>query len=86
VVLFNDNSKDILISSLKIRQNNNFKYCDVALPEVFNSYEGYHIKCYRKFTALPSTLQHQLDSSNASTSSSSSSVCEINTRSSQSTN
>ncbi|KAL4089548.1 hypothetical protein QTP88_024568 [Uroleucon formosanum] len=35
--------------------------------------DGYHIKCYRKFTALPSTLQNQLDSysHNASTSSSS---------------
>lgn len=38
------------------------------------------MKCYRKFTALPSTLQNQF---NASTSSSS--VCEINTRSNQST-
>jgi len=40
-----------------------------------------HIKCYRKFTALPSILQNQLP--NASTSSSP--VCEINTRSNQST-
>lgn len=51
------------------------------VPEVFNSHDGYHIKYYRKFTALPSILQNQLP--NASTSSSS--VCEINTRSNQST-
>ncbi|KAL4113704.1 hypothetical protein QTP88_017283 [Uroleucon formosanum] len=85
VVLFNDNSKQKFSSSLKIRQKNSFKYCDVVLPEVFNSQDGYHIKCYRKFTALPSTLQNQLDSYSHNASTSSSSVCEINTRSNQST-
>jgi len=81
VVLFNDNSKEKFNSSLKIRQKSSFKYCDILVPEVFNSHDGYHIKCYRKFTALPSILQNQLPN----TSTSSSPVCEINTRSNQST-
>lgn len=81
VIIFNNNSYEKCLSILKIRQKNNFKYCDVVLPEVFNLSDGYHVKCYRKFTALPSTLQNQLDSSLASTSSS---VGVLSTRSNQS--
>jgi len=83
VVLFNDNSKEKFSSTLKIRQKNNLKYCNIVLPEVFNSHDGYHIKCYRKFYCVPSTLQNQLDSYSPNASTSSRSVCEINTRSNQ---
>lgn len=40
MVLFKDNTKEKFNCSLKIRQKNIFKYCDVVLPEVFNSHDG----------------------------------------------
>lgn len=54
------------------------------LPNIFNLTDDYHIKCYRKCIALPSSLQNQIDSYfNISTSLSF--ISKINIRSYQAT-
>ena len=42
-----------------IRQENNLKHKDVQLPDLANGHTGYHLECYRRFTALSNKHRKQ---------------------------
>ncbi|CAH1102926.1 unnamed protein product [Psylliodes chrysocephalus] len=46
--------------TLKIRQENNLKYCDVILPSEVSFKEGYHRQCYANFTSLKKQYKQNL--------------------------
>ena len=52
VVLFNNSSLSKCQEILKVRRDQNLKYSTVELPEVPDNIHGYHMPCYRRFTAL----------------------------------
>lgn len=53
VILFNEETFKKCNDVLKARKGNNLKYKDIILPSnVGVSADGYHMKCYRNFTAL----------------------------------
>ena len=43
---------------LKWRKNSNLTQKDVVLPQKVNDFEGYHRKCYQKFTAVQKNIEH----------------------------
>lgn len=52
VLLFNDEKLEKCKIILHVRINNNLKYSEVVFPNDVDSEVGYHVKCYRKFTAV----------------------------------
>ena len=52
ILLFNNESLKKCKIVLKIRQDANLKYSNVTLPEAVNLKDGYHLQCYKKFSAL----------------------------------
>ena len=52
VVLFNNSSLSKCQEILKARRDQNHKYSTVELPEAPDNIHGYHMPCYRRFTAL----------------------------------
>lgn len=45
---------------LKIRQSNSLSFDDVVLPLIPNDIQGYHVACYRKYTALGKKFREAL--------------------------
>ena len=56
ILLFKEESQCIL----EIRKQDNLKYAAVILPESIESKTGYHLLCYRKFTALSKSQRNKL--------------------------
>ncbi|XP_077265672.1 uncharacterized protein LOC143899325 isoform X2 [Temnothorax americanus] len=75
VMLFVERTLNKCKEVLKVRQDKSLTFYNVNLPLATNTIEGYHVKCYRKFTALGKrfrlTAERQTsetsDSSNANT-------------------
>ena len=60
VVLFNNSSLSKCQEILKARRDQNLKYSIVELPEVPDNIHGYHIPCYRRFTALSKSQRDKM--------------------------
>jgi len=52
VIEFTDESFQKCKLMLLFRQKKNFKYCDITLNNETDKIHGYHLNCYKKFTAL----------------------------------
>ena len=52
VLPFNQESFDLCKKILTYRWSSQLKYADSILPDTINCSTGYHLPCYRKFTAL----------------------------------
>ena len=52
ITLFNSEKLDKCKIILKIRKENNLRLSDRIVPDTADNDHGYHITCYRRFTAL----------------------------------
>lgn len=60
ILNFNDDTAKKCRSVLKIRKQANLKYSSLNFPEYFDKDDGYHLQCYRTFTALPKSQREKL--------------------------
>lgn len=51
-VKFTTNILDKSKSILELRKKYNLKFKDITLPVEIDDYSGYHVKCYKNFTAV----------------------------------
>ena len=52
IILFSSSGLQKCKEIRSIRRSKNLKYKNVTLPEQIGGLEGYHMTCYRRFTAL----------------------------------
>lgn len=52
IIIFNNSSLSKCKTILTIRKESELKYCNIELPDKISEIHGYHISCYRKFSAL----------------------------------
>ena len=60
ILLFKEESLRKSECILEIHKQNNLKYAAVILPESIESKTGFHLLCYRKFTALSKSQRDKL--------------------------
>ena len=60
VVLFNNSSLSKRQEILKARRDHNLRYSTVELPEAPDNIHGYHMPCYRRFTALSKSQRDKM--------------------------
>ncbi|XP_011858812.1 PREDICTED: uncharacterized protein LOC105556339, partial [Vollenhovia emeryi] len=60
ILKFTENTLTRCQSILTIRQNNSLLFNNVVLPLVPNEIQGYHVPCYRKYTALGKKIRKAL--------------------------
>ena len=60
ITLFKTDTLQTCLSFLKFRKSCNLKYSDFILPETVDTTRGYHMKCYRTFTALNTRLRNNM--------------------------
>ena len=52
ITLFNEKTLEKFKYVLSVRKSKNIKYSDVIIHDTTDKSTGFHIECYRKFTAL----------------------------------
>lgn len=53
IILFKESTLQKCREVFAIRQGTNTKYRNVVLPSTVNSNQGYHVRCYKTYTAVP---------------------------------
>ena len=61
IILFNESSLLKCQEILSLRKGQGLKYSTFELPAKSNKSYGYHLECYRKFTALSKAQREKLD-------------------------
>ena len=61
ITLFRKETLEKCKFMLALRKQHNLKYKNVALPVTVGSFYGFHLNCYKRFTALSATLRKDKD-------------------------
>ena len=61
ILSFNDESLQYCKSVLQLRQDSKLKYSNVQIPGNVDDYNGYHLQCYKWFTALSKLQREKLN-------------------------
>lgn len=61
MLLFNNESLILGKKTLQLRKDNKLKYGNIELPHDVDETKGYHMKCYKKLTALSEPQREKLN-------------------------
>ena len=61
ILSFNDESLQYCKRVLQLRQDSKLKYSNVQIPENVDDHNGYHLQCYKRFTALSKLQREKLN-------------------------